>query len=196
MPMDGYSFVKILMTTLTDFRIKGGYIYVLAVINQTKMKEKVYCAHANFDSIILSGVADCEGHAYYFSSLPDEGIAKDGTQIFLLTPLDKKTFTLELENWNYWLYWLTQEEIPHPLHYAKPREENTFESIASNKNLKNPEGWNRAERYYQNQLLIETYLNHNLPKIQATAIFDFERDGTNTEVEWTVISRKTIHADS
>ena len=37
--MDGYSFVKILMTTLTDFRIKGGYIYVLAVINQTKMKE-------------------------------------------------------------------------------------------------------------------------------------------------------------
>lgn len=159
------------------------------------MKERVYCAHANFDSIILSGVADCEGQAYYFSFLPGEGVAKDGTQIFLLTPLDKKTFTIELENWNYWLYWLTQEEIPHPAHYAKLREEKTFESIASKEKLKNPEGWNRAEGCYQNQLLIESYLKHNLPKIQATAIFDGERDGTNTEVEWTVISRRTIPTD-
>lgn len=155
------------------------------------MKEKVYCAHGNYDSIILAGVADCEGYACYFDFLPGNGIAKDGTQIYLLTLLDEKTFGIELENWNYWLYWQTQKKVPHPVTYAKLRKTNTFESIAAETILKDSEDWNRLESYYQNQLLVDRFLNDNLPNIKATAIFYGDRDGTDTQVEWSIIHRMT-----
>jgi len=153
------------------------------------MKEKVYCAHGNFDSIILSGTADCEGHPCYFSFLPDGGVAKDGTQIYLLTLLDEKPFALEIENWNYWLDWLTQDEILHPGTYAELRQTSTVEDIIAENKLRHTENWTCLDNYYQNQLTIDLHLKNNPPKIQATAIFHGDRDGTDTQVEWTIINR-------
>jgi hypothetical protein len=155
------------------------------------MKEKVYCSHDNYDSIILSGVADCEGYPCYFDFLPGDGIAKDGTQIFLLTLLDTETFTRELENWNYWLFWQTQKGVPHPQTYIKLRQTSTIDSITADKNWADTGNWARLENYYQNQLLVEAYLKDHPPQIKATAIFYGDRDGTDTEVEWTIVNRLT-----
>jgi hypothetical protein len=33
------------------------------------------------------------------------------------------------------------------------------------------------------------YLKNKFPKIQATAIFDGDREGIDTQVEWTIIDR-------
>lgn len=53
-----------------------------------------------------------------------------------------------------------------------------------------------AENYYQNQLLIDNFLKNHPPTIYAKAIFHGDRDGIDTQVEWTIVDKPDKNASS
>lgn len=151
------------------------------------MREKVHCAHNQWDGLILSGVADFHGEPFYFLNLIDDG----SVAIYEMTPLSEFIFDLEKENWTYWLDWYhSTRQDPHPMHYANLRKEEPVDSVKERKLFSNPHDLARAEAYYQNQLIIDRFLKDEAPTHYAEAVFYGDRDGIeDTEVYWTAVDR-------
>lgn len=159
--------------------------------------EKVYCAHNQHDGTILSGTADLNYNPFYFSCLFDHGPNDDWAYIYELTPLDDRIFNLELQNWEYWLFWRdtqfefgTANKIPHPVHYADIRKTKEFDA----KIFPNAEIADRAEKYYQNQIIIDDFLKRHEPTTYARAIFDDDRNAIDTRVEWKIVDKPDLNA--
>lgn len=156
-------------------------------MKNNKMTEKVYCAHDQHDGIILSGVADFNGQHYYFSRIFDSGLTDNWTDIYQLTILDSTIFNLEIKNWKYWLYWLNSQNDPHPVEYADIRKTETIDSVKKKKIFESAETLRKAETYYQNQLIINTFFKSHNPTVFAKADFIGDCDGIDTQVIWTII---------
>jgi hypothetical protein len=148
--------------------------------------EKVYCIHDSHDGIILSGITEFKGQCFYFSKIFNPGHPDDWTDVYKLTILNQTIFNLEMENWNYWLFWLKNQKDPHPIEYATLRKKISIDSIKSKGMFKNKESLNKAEIYYQNQLTIDSYLNSNKPSLFAKADFIRELNGIDMQVVWTI----------
>ena len=111
------------------------------------MKNKVYCAHDNYDGLITQGIADFYNQHCYFSHIFDSGPADDYTNIYELTVLPNDIFKLELQNWEYWLFWLnahiqlgTNNNILHPVHYSEIRKKKEFDPKIFPTSLSVPKG--------------------------------------------------------
>lgn len=156
-----------------------------------QIMEKVYCAHDQYDGIILSGVADLNGQPCYFSRIFNSGLADNWTEIYELTILDETTFRLELESWKYWLSWLDSQKDPHPVHYADLRKTEPMDSLVVKSRFEDAESLNKAEENYQNKLKINTFLNSRIPTHYAKAEFFGDRDGIDTQVKWTLADKPT-----
>ncbi|WP_454045629.1 hypothetical protein [Chryseobacterium sp. Marseille-Q8038] len=148
------------------------------------MKEKVYSVDNYWDMTVIEGIADFKGKPYYYSNIFSDS-EDDWTNEYLLTTLPENIFRLGLELRNYWLYWLetsSQTKIPHPVEYAKHRENQSFEFLT--KSDINTEEWLKTEQNYQNQLTFTHYLKTNSPVVKAKGAFGGKIDGTDTFVEW------------
>ncbi|MFV0540976.1 MAG: hypothetical protein ACK5MZ_07020 [Aestuariibaculum sp.] len=132
------------------------------------MKNKVYCVHNYWDNTILEGVADFNNKPYFFECIFSD-LNDDWTNEYILTLFTNDIFSLEISNWKYWLHWLTQKSIPHPVNYAEQRLNESFESISKNK--MNYEEWENAEKYYQNNIIIKNYLKTEVVKIKLNGLF-------------------------
>jgi hypothetical protein len=150
------------------------------------MREKVYTVDNYYDGI-LEGVADFEGRAHHFESAFNEAL-DDYSQECFLTPLDSDIFSLEMQNWDYWLYWLKFQgedvkRVPHPQDYAEMRKTQKFDEI--DKTYIDKTEWERAERYYQNSTFIAEFLSQRKPTIKAKSNFMGRGyDGSEASVEW------------
>ena len=150
------------------------------------MTEKVYCVYDWWDMTIISGVAEYNNKKYYFKCNFDFP-ADDWSDIYELTFLDDYIFKLSMENWEYWKIWLKQSIIPHPQLYAKSRETMTVKEIFSGKNIEK-RLIEQTENYYQNELIINEYIENTKPVYKAKAAFQGKIDGMDTRVEWKNIS--------
>ncbi|MFS4472460.1 hypothetical protein [Chryseobacterium sp. T20] len=149
------------------------------------MKEKVYSVDNYWDMNVLEGIADYNGKPCYYINIFSEA-EDDWTNEYLLTPLSEDIFTLGLEIWNYWLYWLrtyNQTKVPHQVEYAKQRKNHSFDFLM--KADVDTEEWLKAEQNYQNHFVFDHYLKANQPTVKAKGVFNGKIDGTDTFVEWT-----------
>ncbi|MFD2907409.1 hypothetical protein ACFSX9_01545 [Flavobacterium ardleyense] len=142
--------------------------------------EKVFCVFDYWDMTILSGVANFKNKPYFFETNFDEQ-KDDYNAEYELTELKKEVFIAVQENWEYWLNWLKQNKIQHPNHYAERRKATRFEEL---QNEYDKEEIERAEKYYQNELILKYFIEHNLKKIKSKGKFEGELNGINTFVQW------------
>ncbi len=152
------------------------------------MKEKVYTVHNYWDMTIISGVADYHKIPHYFHYLDpkqddDASFFSDRYQLTIFSP---EILALELQNWTYWLDWLRQEgHVPHPNDYRKRRMSISLEEILQTDNTISRDVWMKAEEYYQNEIIIQDYLQSTLPlPYQIRGDFSGNLNGTDTYVEW------------
>ncbi|WP_448606845.1 hypothetical protein [Paenimyroides ceti] len=142
--------------------------------------EKVFCVFDYWDMIILSGVANYENKPFYFEKNFGE-LDDDYETKYELTELTDEVFILVQENWEYWLGWLKQNKIEHPNYYAEKRRTKSFEVL---QNEYGKEEIKRAEKYYNNELVLKKFIENNLNKIKSDGKFEGELNGTNTFVQW------------
>ena len=135
----------------------------------------------------MAGIAEFNNKPYFFECV-FSNLEDDWTNEYILTPLTNEIFSLEISNWKYWLYWLTQNTIPHPIDYAAQRLNESFESISKDKI--NYKEWDKAEKYYQNKIIIENFLKTEVAKIRLKGIFSGRINGSDTFVEWSEIKNK------
>jgi hypothetical protein len=142
--------------------------------------EKVFCVFDYWDMTILSGVANYKNKSFYFERTYDE--QKDDYEVeYELTELTDEVFITVQENWEYWLGWLKQNKIEHPNYYAEKRRTKSFELL---QNEYGKDEIERAEKYYQNELILKSFIENNLKKIKSEGKFEGELNGTNTFVQW------------
>jgi hypothetical protein len=147
------------------------------------MNNKVYCVDDFFDNIIIEGIAKYNNEKYYFECIFSN--EKDyWTNEYYLTLLNESIFKMAMENWEYWEKWLKQSIIPHPVEYAKRRRTMTANEILSGINIED-DLLELTEKYYQNEIIIEKYLEDNKPIYKAQGTFYGNINGINhTEVKW------------
>lgn len=164
------------------------------------MKEKIFCINDQWDGVAVKGIANFNSKPFYFSVIFDEQL-EDFSEFYELTPIENDVFALEMENWKYWLYWLEnngnsmdfksetpidfKSKNPHPLYYAEYRTTNSFEEIKKSLIFSNIDFLNKAEKYYQNQLLIEELNKLITKKIYAKGLFVKNDKWEFCEVDWT-----------
>jgi hypothetical protein len=152
------------------------------------MTEKVYSVDSYWDMTILEGIAGYNDKKYYFNCIFSNDIDY-WTDVYELTLLNDHIFKLALENWEYWKNWLKKFnknlsfEIPHPVEYAKNRETLTVDEIFNDKKSEN-DIIEATEKYYQNKIIIDEYLNDNKPIYKAQGTFSGKINGMDTRVEW------------
>ena len=157
----------------------------MITIHCQMIKEKVYSVDNYWDMTILEGIADYNGCPHYYECVFSEK-QDDWTNDYLLMPLSENIFTLGKEKWSYWLHWLAtnkETKIPHPVDYAKQRKVESFEELATTDI--DFEEWRKTEQNYQNNLIFDSYLKANVPKIKVKGLFSGQINGTDTFVEWT-----------
>lgn len=146
--------------------------------------EKVHCVHDYWDMTILNGVADYKTQPCYFSNVaPTEG--KDWfSDRYHLTLLSESIFEKFLFNWKFWLQWLKQDVLPHPLRYVEMREHLSAKMIMYQNPLIPADQWLTLEAYYQNEIEIKHYLEKTPYQYEVRGVFIGALDGTDTVVEW------------
>jgi len=92
--------------------------------------EKVHTVSNYYDGP-RSGIVDYQGKPHAYESLRDESV-DDGSDVFLLQPLDEETFRLAMEDWEIWCRWrhaYDQGETDTNTHPALPTDRARHESI-------------------------------------------------------------------
>lgn len=148
------------------------------------MREKVYSVHNYWDNKILEGVADFMGKPHYLNCIFSNEL-DDWSDEYYLKPLTEQFFLLDKRSWSYWISWKKQNKIPHPIAYEIKRQKQSFEELI--KNADNKQDWERAEAYYQDQIVFNNYLDNNVHSIQAKGIFSGLFKERYTSVEWELI---------
>jgi hypothetical protein len=152
------------------------------------MIEKVYGVNSYWDMTIIEGIAGYNNKKYYFNCIFSNDV-DDWTDTYELTLLDDYIFKLTLEKWEYWKNWLNKFnkklsfEILHPTKYVEIRKKLTVGEIFNGKNIEK-DIIELTEKYYQNEIIINEYLNNNKPIYKAQGTFSGEINGMNTKVEW------------
>ncbi len=152
----------------------------MAIISsENGVEEKVFCIHDYWDSTLLSGIANYQGKPYYFENVFDneEDIYSNE---YILTELTDDIFNLAKENWLYWLQWLKNCK-EHPKEYAEKRKKHNFDELQNQYDEKEIIA---AEKYYQNEILIDAYLKANSNKTRLKAQFKGDLRAMNTYVRW------------
>lgn len=105
--------------------------------------DKVYTVTDYYDGP-RAGIADFHGQPHYYECQFDE-VQSNWSDIFLLKPIDSKTFQLALEDWEIWERWNAAHEdgrVTLDTHPALPEERerhNEISAILENRLKANPE---------------------------------------------------------
>ena len=135
----------------------------------------------HWDNIAIEGITDYNGLPYHFKcqfSIEDDA----WTDEYELTKLDEYIFKLASINYQYFLDWLQDVKIPHPVEYARFRESETLQQLTVRLN----ENLQAAEKHYQNQLLFDKYIEESEGKINVKGYFEGRIKDENLMVKWVV----------
>ena len=143
--------------------------------------DKVWSIFDYWDMTILSGIAQYGDKRVYFENSFDAQEANFSEEYFL-TELTPDIFDKALENWAYWLDWLKKHSIEHPVEYAKKRKLQSYASLVGKYDQTALEN---AEKYYQNELLIQHFIHQQTDKLRLKGIFEGDIRGIDaTFVQW------------
>ncbi len=93
--------------------------------------EKVYTVTDYYDGI-RAGVSDFNGQPHYYECIFEESIG-NYSDVFLLHPIDSKTFQIALEGWDIWERWNDAHEqgkVSLETHPALSEERERYDEIS------------------------------------------------------------------